>query len=525
LVVKGLTVKYSPLPFNQSVVESVDFSGGSCVVAMEAGYLGFDDPFFVYNPAANDPKRDYGVLFDDATGLQKPGVGRNFCRLLGYQALGGGRFRLQVLPEYQDYLAHFSPGDRFVYNGRMLGRNVFSLKDFEPTGEPYNRPPVTIESCVALSSISQFISLDACPGVTNGKQSEVLNCSVIPAAGGALISTNADPLYVTDCRVGPLVEGCHFGRMSDDGMNFHTKARRFQGYPNSAAGDYSVVDLGRGVRLLVGDALQFYFPPTGEVLTADVVSVSPLETLDGDEKAKRVLLSGPVAGLQALGDTSLVTSLAWNMSASNPGLVVRNNVISDGRGRGIIINSTSGLCASNTVSRVSDSGIVIANINSIGSLEGPVPQGIVVSGNTVRSSGYLASADRVAQGSSILFGGLKGTEYFAPSVSTTPAFGIVVEANTVEDWNTVGVWAAGIANCAISPVGLTYNRFKGVVSPTSRAIGIYEPASSTSIVGVNTVLASGLDYAVLIGSGVDASVSASSILVSPPTKKKQDLRP
>lgn len=79
-------------------------------------------------------------------------------------------------------------------------------------------------------------------------------------------------------------------------------------------------------------------------------------------------------------------------------------------------------------------------------------------------------------------------------------------------------------NCQIRPLAGVYSKFKGTVDAAARAVTIGFPASNILIDGVSTGAASGLTHAVRIEAGVASSVTATHIVVKPPTLALQDLR-
>lgn len=250
----GFTITYDPLPFNQSTILAVNTANNTFDVQLDAGYLGFDNPFFSYELAPPPGHNNYGVLFDPNTTLMKAGTSATFMRLDSYQQLvGSGVYRLTTHSADSAYLQHFVPGDRFVYVGRRLGVNVFNLNGFEPT----NRDPLKIENCTAYAGTSLFMNIRNSPNFSSTGQAIIRNCKLIRPSSERLI-TAAACLFATNCRVGPLVEGCTFERMSDDGFDFHGDTRLFQQYP--FPGDFTTMDLAGGPRLAVADSLQFFFP-------------------------------------------------------------------------------------------------------------------------------------------------------------------------------------------------------------------------------------------------------------------------
>lgn len=536
LVINGLTITYDPLPYNQSTVTAIDFVNDTFDVALDAGYLGFEDPFFTYAVPSGPATSNYGVLYDPATTLLKAGVNGNFCRIESAQSLGSGSYRLKVAPGFDGYFSHFEVNDRFAYVGRRLGRNAIDLKGLEPTGTPFNRPPVTLDGCTIHASTSIAVVLRDCPKVSATEAAVIRDCTIVPVTPNELLSTNASLLFATNCRKGPLVEGCWIERESDDAFDIHGDGRYFLGYPNIAPpnGPYSVVDLGPGAALTIGDDLQFWDPLTGGVTEMDIVGLLNIPGEDtGDEDPKRVLLAAPVPGLvvDSNGVDPNETTIVFNLDTACPDVDIRDNVIRNIRGQAAILNTIGGSFTGNNVQGAAQGGIVVANIAAYQFRQGPAPRDILVQRNTVKNSGFWVDASKIVHGASILVAGLKGIPNNQYESADTPIVeNVILQGNTVENWNTMGVLMKGIKDCQMTPYLdpsrhiAVPNRFKGVVAFDSRAVTVGFPAETTDIDNVNTISASGLQYAVRIETGVAASVTATHISVKSPTLPLEDLR-
>lgn len=516
LIINGLSVTYDPLPYNQSVVTSVNLSSHTFDVALQPGFMGFENTFFAYGPFSTQPYNNYGILYDAATMLPKAGTFTDFMHIDGQQHLGGANYRLTANAGGYNYLAFFSPGDIFVYNGRRLGRSIFDLALFEPTSSPYNRPPLTLQNCTVRAGVNIFANISACPGISDSGASIIRNCSILAAGPDSLISTNGDGVFVGGCRVGPLVEDCTFERMSDNAFDLHGGPRRlFMGYP--VAGDYSLADFAPGGQIRVGDRLQLFDPITGAVELRDISAIpagGPSET-----DWKRVLLSTPAVGMTGNGVDPATSTNAFNTSTACPSFTIRNNTIRRNRGKGALIQAVEGVFANNVISDSCEMGIQVTNIPG----GGPVPFSVSLRGNRITHCGYIAPSNAVSWGSSICVFGSKGLPFGGPSELQT-TMGINIEGNTIENWNTAGVYVGSIRDSVIAPYLGMKNSFKGLVSGNARAVIVAYPAGNTVINGLTTAGAIGLEYAVRIEAGVELSVLATGIITRKGTLPLEDLR-
>jgi len=531
LKINGLTIRCDPLPYSQGTVTHVDLAADEFDVTLDTGYLGLDDPFFEYT-LTHPETQNYGVLYDPVTTLLKAGINGNFCRVESAQSQGAGVYTLKMDSGFHAYLSHFQVNDRFAYVGRRLGRSAIDIKSCEPTGPPLNRPPVTLEACTINASANIAVALRDSPKISSTQGAVIRDCIVEPVSPTELLSTNASLLFAANCRKGPLVEGCWIERESDDAFDIHSDGRYFLGYP--LGGSFSVVDLDKGATLAVGDTLQFWDPSTGDIVESSITSLQNIPGSDTDDiDPKRVVLSDPVPGLVV--DTDDIdpdrTFIAWNIDTACPGFEITNNDIRDIRGVGARLNTIGGTFAFNTIHGANQGGIVVANDAAYQFRQGPIPRDILIQRNTVKNCGYWVDATKISQGSSILVAGLKGIPANQFSSADSPIVtNVIVQGNVVENWNTMGIFAKGIRDCQIVPfldpvshIGI-HNKFKGTVAFGSRAVTFGAPAETTTVDGVNTFSASGLQYAVRIESGVAASVTATHISVKTPTLPLQDLR-
>jgi hypothetical protein len=102
---------------------------------------------------------------------------------------------------------------------------------------------------------------------------------------------------------------------------------------------------------------------------------------------------------------------------------------------------------------------------------------------------------------------------------------ITFSGNTIEDWKTCAVYARAAKQSSITPLVYTPNKFKGSFGVHARAIDIQAPASSITLDKIIAYQATGMQYVVRIGSGVDMSVTAANVFPAPGTAKLEDLRP
>ncbi len=518
--IQGLTVTYDPLPYNQSRIDEVGAT--DFVVTLDPGYLGFEDTRFVYGENQPNGKRNFGVPFDELTTLNEPDLGANAIHIkMQPVELGGGRYRLTPIDADVQYLCGLEPGDKFAYLMRSDAEGgIFRFNRCDPT----SRPPVTVENCTGLASGGGFVQLIASPSV-NGSPiaAEIRDCTVTTDHDDRLVSTNSDGIRSSSSRKGPLVENCTLERMADDGINFTTKPRTFLRYP--VPGIFDIIELDEGVPVLPDDRLQAFDPDTGLTIN-DLFWISQVLVQGSDpEGPVWVKLNMPFYGLEE-NDT-----LIWILDASNPDAVVRDSDILDHRGHGAIVMAPGMTFEDNVVDGSSAAGITAANIytHNFGN-EGPVPYDITIRGNVVRDCGYATDPDlqsfwKHQGGSGIYVAAWKGAS--AGPTDFPSAQDVLVEGNTIENWDTNGIYAVSFKDSSIGPVTGNYNAFSGSYPLGSRAIVIAAPAEDSAVLGADARMADGLEFAVTVEYYVSQTVvvDVPSILVEAPTKELEDLRP
>jgi hypothetical protein len=178
------------------------------------------------------------------------------------------------------------------------------------------------------------------------------------AAEAPLLSCNADSFHSSGVRKGPVLEGCLFEGMGDDGIPIH--------------GSYALIVESRPGFLVAtdgvlrqGDPLRLFNPGVGFAGEAKVVSIRPLGEFSVAGKSRFHGFSdlSHHRFVEVRTDPPLAAGFDWlasNPAALGSGFVIRKNVIRNHRARGMVVKADDGLIEGNTIDGSTISGIVLA---------------------------------------------------------------------------------------------------------------------------------------------------------------------
>ncbi len=411
--IKGITIDYDPVPFIQGGITMIDAARGVFELKVDEGYP---------EPQPELMKHQWGVVIDRQTRRFKPGT-PSHLPVRTFTALGDRRWRLEL--ENRNDARKMAAGDAFVMRGGAEGHGVAF----------WNCSGGSVEDMTIYAAPSLCMAFVQCEG-----DLAVQRVTVCPRPGTTrLLSGNADGIHCQMNRKGPLVEGCHFEGMSDDGMNTYDKVRMVTKVISPTE-----LQVHQTFDMRPGDRIQVLDPQTGCV--RGEANVSAMAN-------RRITLDRPIEGVRTstnmlTGITSMTNHLdadvVFNLSTCGAGYIVRSNYFGNFRGRGLILRGVNGLIEGNIFEHTSGQGIVIANEPHWP--EGPMPRDVIIRGNQLKGVGIDASAQNY--GAITVMGlGLKG-------VSPCPAVkNIRIENNVITDPPAYGI---DLQSCA--GVILTGNR-------------------------------------------------------------------
>ena len=407
---RGASIRYEVPPFTQGVIEAIASDGAWYDVRIEQGYpVNFQDPDYF-------PPQPVGYLFDPKTRWWKPGTyDLNAERI---ERLEPNLFRVYWNRPSGPSLHPVEPADLVAFRGKGPHNiAVIHCARMRITGVTiYNAASFAVWEAEGDGDNHYTISVKRGPPPPEART-------------GPLLSSTADAFHSANMRKGPVLEGCDFESMGDDGIAIH--------------GTYSFVFEARENRLVInkssfrpGDPLRLFDAnghPAGEAV---VESVRPMEDFRNMKKSRRTTLSDNTEGpyFEIALDRPLRAEfdyLASSPAATGSGYALRNNTIRNHRARGMLLKADNGLVQANTIDGSTMGGIVLAP--EFWWNEADYSRNVVIRSNVIRG---VASAPE--QPGAVLIAAMD-------AIGNTPVAGcghqhIVLDGNRFEDLNGVNLF-------------------------------------------------------------------------------------
>lgn len=356
--VRGFSIDFSPLPFTQGKIVSIDPKAGTFDITIDPGYPSLDEPMFAQTRLKYER---WGMFMDSQTRWLKPGA-PNFILIDTITRKENGLWCLQTASGDGGKLGFMAPGDLYVQLARG-GGTVFTVEKCRnctiADSTVYSSPGCSVVSVANDALVVRGLHVRFKPGTDR------------------LISTDADGIHNQQNIKGPLVEGCSFEGMADDAINIYSTAAVVREVLSS-----TMFAISRNGAIEKGDRLQVIDPKTGQVRgEAEVAQIEPSRAVGN---LRNVTLSEPVAGVVA-GKDSRSGDMIFNMTRCGAGYVIRSNQFNRFRGRGILTRAGNGLIEGNTFTNPSSNDIALADEPD--SAEGPVPWNIKIRNNIFTGGG------------------------------------------------------------------------------------------------------------------------------------------
>ena len=187
------------------------------------------------------------------------------------------------------------------------------------------------------------------------------------------VSLTADAIHIVNTNGCFNISDCDISGMGDDCINVHDGL----GYVSAVNGN-TLTLIASAMRLEVGDTLAFKndkFENTD--VTAKIVSVKALEGI-----TKEVVVEG-------LPETLSVGWTAYNTECNSGNYVIRNNYFHENRARGLLLQSSNGLCESNRFYKTMAQAIkVVMDIEPTLWQEGTGVDNLIIRNNTFEKCNY-----------------------------------------------------------------------------------------------------------------------------------------
>jgi len=246
-------------------------------------------------------------------------------------------------------LDNYSNGDVFLLRHNVYNGNVFNVS---------NSSNITFSGTDIRSAAGMgWLITDRC------ERFQLLDCTVKPD-DTQHISTTADAVHIANTNGHFRIDGCDFSFMGDDAVNVHDNVAVI----TEITGENSARLYTNAWTLKTGDTAVFCDSKYNKTdFTATVKSV------DGDT----------VTFDTELPDSIKIGGIVCNNSLDSGNYVITDNYFHENRARGVLLQSSNGLCANNTFYKTMGNAIkIVVDISSGLWLEGTGVNTLEVSGNT-----------------------------------------------------------------------------------------------------------------------------------------------
>lgn len=441
--VSGLTVDYDPVPFTQGTITAINPAEDALTMTVEEGYPpppgesdGKPGPalFFIYDPETAEPRP-----------LQTESV-----RQISH--LGGAQYRLSGFTNGFLMESVGRPGGAQVGDRITLKRRAGSAVVVEDGAR------------VKLTGVTVFTSPGYAFFEIGGEGGNHYDkCRIVRKPGTTrLLTTAADGFHSYQTRRGPLIENCEFADTADDTIAIHGFFTLVMESPSPRT-LYAVGPFGRDFS--PGATLSFYAIPHGVPLgEAVVTSVEDLPAsalaVPVEEFRRKFHDRGlkmrdlPVAQALKIGldpDISLPAGrlvLASSDEQCGNGAIIRNNTLRRGHVRGVIVKANDVLIEGNRFDWFGANAVLV--YPELFFLEGPVPRGITIRGNTMARSGRKVLSPRFAVpgiGGAIQTCTSMARRLFPPQLDPYPVIrDILIEDNTITDSGSYGIALGNVSS-------------------------------------------------------------------------------
>ena len=364
--VNFLAFDYNPLPFTQGTIVAVGAEPNTFDLQIDAGFPLLSDSFFS-NPAA----ANWGMIYDRS----RLGPKRNTPNIVAttkWTMISGttGTFRVTA-PAY--VIPYMAPGDAYIQIARPPNSSTITIG---------NSSNITLDTDVVYASPLMAFVVGQGSGSLNLTNSEV---RILPNSP-RLHSTNGNATIFPNFRNTPgpssgiVIQNNYFAGMSDDAIDIASGGAMVTAVSSQTS--FTVQSI-QPVSYQVGDQLQIIDTVTGQILGTPTVT----EVTNSSRTQWTLTLDTPVTALSA-GSGIAPTAFGqfydgntvYNLSTAGASAKITNNTFGPARGMGIRDCTTHCLIQDNKFTDINNNAIFMgANFFF---MEGPMPQGVQIIGNT-----------------------------------------------------------------------------------------------------------------------------------------------
>lgn len=295
---------------------------------------------------------------------------------------------------------NFYNGETYILRHYVYGGTIFSIRDYSEN--------ITFD----------YVSIYGSPGMAyicegNSSHFQIINSfvGVNPEyKGERCVSLTADAIHIVNTDGCFNISGCDISGMGDDAVNVHDGL----GYVSSVNGN-TLTLIASAMRLEVGDTLAFKNEKFENMdFTAKIVSVKALEGI-----TKEVVLEGDLP-------KNLVEGcVAYSTECDSGNYVIRDNYFHENRARGLLLQSSNGLCENNHFYKTMGQAIkVVMDIMPTLWQEGTGVDNLIIRNNTFELCDYSNWGTVIEIGSNIA----------GKSAETSVFTNIEISSNTFTDF-------------------------------------------------------------------------------------------
>ncbi len=257
----------------------------------------------------------------------------------------------------------FNNGETYILRHYVYDGTIFNLRDYSKN--------ITFDSVnIYGSSGMAYICEDNC------SHFQIINCfiGVNPEyKDKRCVSMTADAIHIVNTDGCFNVSGCDISGMGDDAINVHDGL----GYVSAISGN-TLTLIASAMRLSEGDILAFKnekFENTD--LTAKIVSVKDLDWITKE------------VNVEVLPESVKKGWTAYNTECGSDNYVISNNYFHENRARGLLLQSSNGLCENNRFYKTMAQAIkVVMDIEPTLWQEGTGVDNLIIQGNTFEKCNY-----------------------------------------------------------------------------------------------------------------------------------------
>ncbi|MBO5360698.1 MAG: hypothetical protein J6B25_07660 [Clostridia bacterium] len=258
---------------------------------------------------------------------------------------------------------NFENGETYILRHYVYNGTVFNLRDYSKN--------ITFDNVNIYSSSGMAY---ICEG--NSSHFQIINSfiGVDPEQKDKrCVSVTADAIHIVNTDGCFNISGCDISGMGDDAINVHDGL----GYVSELNGN-TLTLIASAMRLEAGDTLAFKnskFENTD--LTAKIVSVKDLDWI-----TKEVIV-------ESLPEVVTTGWTAYNTECNSGNYVISNNYFHENRARGLLLQSSNGLCENNRFYKTMSQAIkVVMDIEPTLWQEGTGVDNLVIRNNTFEKCNY-----------------------------------------------------------------------------------------------------------------------------------------